>query len=315
MARTPRNLTRLITPPAVYWNRRAVLRAMGVAGLAAVMGSPGCGEAPAPTLSAPETFPKLRPFPAARNARYAVDRPLTPEAVAATYNNFYEFSEAKEEVARLVAAFRMHPWRLQVAGLVDRPRSFDLDEILALPQEERVYRFRCVEAWSMVVPWTGFPLARLLDLCRPLATAKFVRFTSFLNPLEAPNQKTGKYAWPYHEALSIAEARHELTLLSTGIYGQPLKKQHGGPLRIVVPWKYGYKSPKSIVKIELTTERPKTFWNELQPLEYSFESNVEPLVPHPRWSQESERVIGTGERIPSLRFNGYGEQVAGLYRG
>jgi sulfoxide reductase catalytic subunit YedY len=283
-----------ITPEKIYWRRREVLRAMGFLGMSALLG--GCGEAP-------------------RGGRWPVDRPLTPEDVAARFNNFYEFSEDKGRVHELVGRFQVRPWTLKVDGLVEKPRTFDLDEVLKLPHEERIYRFRCVEAWAMTVPWTGVPLARLLAECRPLSSAKFVRFTSFLKPDEAPNQGKGsKYPWPYYEALSIEEAMHELTLVASGIYGHPLPKQHGAPLRIVVPWKYGYKSPKSIVRIELVAEKPHTFWNDLEPAEYSFWSNVEPHVPHPRWSQATERLIGTGERVPTLLYNGYGEQVAKLYK-
>ena len=274
-----------LTPERIYWSRRQVLAMLGFAGFPALLSS-GCG-GPA----------------------------ITPESVAGRFNNFYEFSEHKEEVHRLVEGFRQRPWQVEVRGLVERPRTFDVDEIARLGAEERIYRFRCVEAWSMVVPWTGVPIARLLDVVRPLPAARFVRFTSFLRPEEAPNQRNPKYPWPYYEALRLAEARHDLALLVTGIYGHALSPQHGGPIRVIVPWKYGYKGPKSIVKIELVAEQPHTFWNDLAPSEYSFLSNVDPTVPHPRWSQATERVIGTGERRTTEPFNGYGEQVASLYRG
>ena len=273
------------TPEKAFWTRRQVLAAMGLTGVAALLAR----------------APRLTPA-------------LTPESVAGRYNNYYEFSENKEEVHRLTEAFQMRPWQISVTGLVERPRTFDLDDLQRLSPEERVYRFRCVEAWSMVVPWSGVPLARFLDLCRPLPAARFVRFVSFQRPSEAPNQKSSKYAWPYYEALRMDEARHPLTLLTTGVYGHALPAQHGGPVRLIVPWKYGYKSPKGIVQIELTAERPRTFWNDLQPTEYSWLSNVDPAVPHPRWSQASERVLGTGERRDTEPFNGYGAQVAALYR-
>jgi sulfoxide reductase catalytic subunit YedY len=270
----------------LFWSRRRLLKAMGFGGLWSLLGNTGCERA----------------------------LPVTPEEVAAHYNNFYEFSEDKLEVHRLAENFRMKPWQVEVGGLVEKPRTFDLDDLAKLGSEERVYRFRCVEAWSMVVPWSGVPLARLLDQCRPLATAKFVRFVSFLRPEEAPNQKNTKYEWPYYEGLRMDEARHDLTLLVTGVYGHALPAQHGGPVRIIVPWKYGYKSPKSIVKIELVDHQPHTFWEDQQFNEYPFLSNVDPTVPHPRWSQATERVIGTGERRATEPFNGYAQQVAALYR-
>lgn len=275
-----------MTPEKIFWSRRRLLRAMGFGGLWTLLGNAGCE----------------RPLP------------VTPEEVAGRYNNFYEFSEDKTAVHRLAESFRLRPWQIEVGGLVEKPRTFDLDDLAKLSPEERIYRFRCVEAWSMVVPWSGIPLARLLDQCRPLAKATHVKFTSFLRPEEAPNQKNHKYDWPYYEGLRMDEARHDLTLLVTGAYGHALPAQHGGPVRVIVPWKYGYKSPKSIVKIELTNIEPHTFWNDQAPDEYSFLSNVDPAVPHPRWSQATERVIGTGERRATEPFNGYAEQVAALYR-
>lgn len=251
-----------------------------------------------------------RPHPLFREA----DRPVTEEPMAARYCNFYEFTSGKD-VWRDVEPFQPTPWTLEVAGLVRNPRAYDLDDLVrAFPLEERVYRHRCVETWAMAVPWTGFPLGPLLRRADPLPEARYVRFVSFDRPAEAPGQRHRGYPWPYTEGLTLDEATNELAFLATGLYGHPLLKQHGAPVRLVVPWKYGFKCAKSLVRIELTAEQPATFWNTLQPHEYQFEANVEPDVPHPRWSQARERMLGTGEVRPTLLFNGYGEWVARLYR-
>lgn len=241
-----------------------------------------------------------------------VERPLTEEAVAARYNNFYEFTSGKD-VWRHVENFRVDPWSVEVTGLVAKPRRWSLEELLRLPHEERIYRHRCVEAWAMTVPWKGFPLARLLAAAEPKHSARYVRFLSFSDPTQMPSVAARPWDhWPYYEGLRLDEAMHDLTLVATGIYGHALPKQHGAPVRIVVPWKYGYKSPKSVVKIELLAERPHTFWSDLAPAEYPFESNVNPSHPHPRWSQLTERLIGTWDIRHTLPFNGYA-QVAALY--
>ncbi len=232
-----------------------------------------------------------------------------------TYNNFYEFSTNKEGVAPRARNFVTRPWTVEVTGMVQRPRTFDLDDLLRLGEEERVYRFRCVEAWSMVIPWLGIPLARLLDQVEPLGSASFVAFQTLLDPERMPNQRTRVLDWPYVEGLRLDEARHPLTLLSTGLYGKPLLPQNGAPLRLVVPWKYGFKSIKSIVRIELTDRQPKTTWGDYAPDEYGFYSNVNPQVAHPRWSQARERRIGEWGMRETLMFNGYAEQVASLYQG
>jgi sulfoxide reductase catalytic subunit YedY len=254
-------------------------------------------------------------YPALTHPRFRdLDRPLTPEAAAARYCNFFEFTSSKQ-VWHSVRSFQPVPWTVEVNGLVARPRTFDLDGLVrAFPLEERVYRHRCVEAWAMAVPWTGFPLAALIRKAEPLPAARFVRFVSFHRPAEAGQQNNQFYPWPYTEGLTLAEATNELTFLATGMYGHPLLKQHGAPVRLVVPWKYGFKSAKSIVRIELTADQPATFWNTLAPHEYDFAANVDPRVPHPRWSQASERMLGTGEVRPTLLYNGYAEWVAGLYR-
>jgi len=306
------------TPEHIFANRRRFLRTMGLGAIA--LGTIGCRagddhRAPAAAAAALPN-PNLDLYPARRNSQYTVDRPLTDESIAAHYNNFYEFSETKERVSELVGGFQTRPWDLEITGLVNKPLKLTVDELVRkLPLEERVYRFRCVEAWAMTVPWTGIPLKKVLELAEPQSSAKYVRFTSFLRPDQAPNQKSATwYKWPYYEGMRIDEATNELAMMVTGIYGHELPKQHGAPLRIIVPWKYGYKGPKSIVRIELTEEQPPTFWNDLAPSEYSFLSNVDPTVPHPRWSQASERLLGNNERVTTLPFNGYGEYVASMYR-
>ena len=310
------------TPPEIFLARRRVIRALGLGAIGLAAGPLACrAEAPAPELTGPPPdAPGRDLYPAGPNPRFArgvapVDDYLTERAVAARYNNFYEFSSDKDDVHQRVRNFRIHPWTLAVDGLVEAPRTFGVEDLLrALPLEERVYRFRCVEAWAMVVPWTGFPLRSLLDLVRPRADARFVRFESFHRPSEAWGQRLRLfYPWPYTEGLSLAEARNELAFVATGIYGQPLPKQHGAPIRMVLPWKYGFKGAKSIVRITLTREPPATFWNTVAPDEYDFLANVDPTVPHPRWSQATERRIDTRERVPTLPYNGYGEWVADLY--
>ena len=233
-------------------------------------------------------------------------RAMTDERVAAKYNNFYELTPEKD-VWRYVDRLRTDGWTVEVTGLVSKPRTYSIDELNRFGLEERVYRHRCVEAWSMVVPWRGFPLRKLLLASEPRHAAKFVRFISQQVDGADPRQP-----WPYVEGLRIDEAMHELTLVATGIYGHALPKQHGAPVRIVVPWKYGYKSPKSVVRIELVAGQPRTFWESLAPVEYPFESNVDPSRPHPRWSQATERLIGTWDVRRTLAFNGY-DQVRALY--
>ena len=253
-------------------------------------------------------------FPAPRQARFAdAGRPWTDEIAAARYCNFYEFTSTKS-VWRHVDGFQPEPWTLAVTGLVARPRTFDLDTLRrAFPLEERIYRHRCVETWAMVVPWTGFPLAALLRHVEPLPAARFVRFVSFDRPDEAGHMNDRSLPWPYTEGLTLAEATNELAFLAVGMYGHSLRKQHGAPVRLVVPWKYGFKSAKSLVQIEVTDQQPATFWNTLVPREYDFFANVDPQVPHPRWSQASEWMLDTRERHPTVIYNGYGEWVARLY--
>lgn len=243
-------------------------------------------------------------------------RDITSFENITNYNNYYEFSLGKEEVARLSQNFKTRPWAVEVSGLVANPKTYDVDELIKkFTPEERIYRMRCVEAWSMVIPWLGFSLAKLLNEVQPTSDAKYVRFITLLDKDQMPGQRTNMFPWPYIEGLRLDEARHDLTLLSTGLYGKQLLPQNGAPLRLVVPWKYGFKSIKSIVKIELVKEMPVSLWMATAPNEYGFFANVNPNVPHPRWSQASERVIGATGRVDTLMFNGYEEEVASLYQG
>jgi sulfoxide reductase catalytic subunit YedY len=253
-------------------------------------------------------------FPAKRNEKYKLDRPLTDEVAASRYNNFYEFTETKR-VAGLVKDWDISGWKLEVTGLVDNPTTFDMAELAkAFPYEERLYRFRCVETWAMAVPWTGFEVKKILDYVKPRAGANFVKFVSFDHKKARGTRRGKSYEpWPYTEAVTLAEAQNELAFIATGIYGHPLPKQHGAPVRVVLPWKYGFKGAKSIVRIELVSTMPATFWPTIIPAEYDFLANVNPLMPHPRWSQATEWDIGTKARRPTLPFNGYGDLVAGLY--
>ena len=243
------------------------------------------------------------------------DRAMTPEKVAATYNNFYEFGSTKQ-IAKKAQNLDTDGWMVEIDGAVEQTFSIEAEDLIAkMPVEERVIRHRCVEAWSMVVPWIGFPLADLVKMASPLSKAKYVQFQTFLDPKTASGQKQSWYPWPYTEALTIEEATNPLTFMVTGAYGKVLHKQFGAPIRLHTPWKYGFKSAKSIARISFIEGRPKSFWEELAPDEYGFWANVNPEVPHPRWSQATERDIGTGEKIPTLKWNGYGEEVAALYAG
>ncbi len=295
-----------ITPINEYHNRRSFVKQLG-------LGAGVAGMSLANTLEA-AAAPKL--YPAKRNAKYSPKVVLTNKAWATGYNNFYEFTTSKEHVRFLVDKFKTNPWEVEVSGLCGKPFKFDaLEMAKKLGLEERVYRFRCVEAWSMIVPWTGYTLSKLLKQAEPKASAKYVKFYTAMKPAEMPGlARLPQYPWPYTEGLRLDEAMHDLTFMATGIFGEPLPKQNGAPLRLVVPWKYGYKSIKSIVKIEFTNRQPKTLWNALSPREYPFESNVDPSVPHPRWSQASERLIGPNPvRVKTNKYNGY-PQVAGLYK-
>ncbi|MFN6956320.1 MAG: protein-methionine-sulfoxide reductase catalytic subunit MsrP [Acetobacteraceae bacterium] len=290
-----------VTPEALVLGRRRGL-ALG-AGLLA---------APATALAqgAPPALP-----PAMRNTRYAPGRDITDEREATSFNNFYEFGSHKT-ISRAAQRLPQRPWTVKVEGMVESPREFGIEDLLRfMPLEERVYRLRCVEAWSMVVPWTGFPLSALLDAVRPLGSARYVVFETAAIPAVMPGLRQSWYPWPYIEGCTIEEAANELSFMVVGAYGKPLPPQNGGPIRFHQPWKYGFKAGKSIVRITLTDRRPVSFWERVQPQEYGFWANVNPDVPHPRWSQASERVLGTNARVPTQLFNGYGDFVAALYTG
>jgi sulfoxide reductase catalytic subunit YedY len=296
-----------ITPKDVYFSRRDFIKTAGV--IAGSVALAAC---------APQAA-EFTDEPASASGVLKTDElgdPANSLKDITNYNNYYEFTTDKESVASLSKKFTTSPWTIEVSGMVGKPRTFGIEDLLSLfPQEERIYRLRCVEAWSMVIPWNGFPLASLLKQVEPTSDAKYVRFETVYRPEEMKGQSSPFYPWPYQEGLRLDEAMNDLTLLATGLYGETIMPQNGAPIRLVVPWKYGFKSIKSIVKIELTDKVPDTLWSSVAPNEYGFYANVNPDVNHPRWSQASERRIGELSRRPSLMFNGYGEQVASLYAG
>lgn len=302
----------LVTPESVFLNRRQFVSALG-AGAAAT----GIGLGPARA----EADPSAGLYPVSTNPLFKdAGREVTRKEVNITYNNFYEFGTSKS-ISSAAQRLKIRPWEIKIDGEVEKPFTIAFDDLLKKVQlEERVYRHRCVEAWSMVVPWSGFPLRQLVELAKPLSSAGFVRFETFNDPEMAPGQKPslfglgGGLPWPYVEGVTMAEARNDLTFMATGAYGTPVPRSMGAPIRLHLPWKYGFKSIKSIVRISFTKERPIGFWEQLQSKEYGFWANVNPEVAHPRWSQASERVLGTNERIPTQLFNGYGEFVADLYK-
>ncbi|MFZ6031086.1 MAG: protein-methionine-sulfoxide reductase catalytic subunit MsrP [Chloroflexota bacterium] len=290
-----------ITPESVYLNRRSFLKAAGIVGASALLAA--CG------LGAPDNAPPTV-------ADSGGDEALTPYETIVNYNNFYEFTTDKARVAALAKDFVTSPWSVEVGGLVKNPNTYTIEDLIGkFSQEERVYRLRCVEGWSMVIPWLGFELAALLEDVEPTGEARYVRFESAADENQMPGLKSPFYPWPYTEGLRLDEAMHPLTILATGLYGKPLPPQDGAPIRLVVPWKYGFKSIKSIVKIDLVATQPATLWNSVAPNEYGFYSNVNPDVDHPRWSQATERRIGEAGRRKTLLFNGYADEVAGLYEG
>jgi methionine sulfoxide reductase catalytic subunit len=306
-----------ITPENVYNNRRQFMKGVGALALGAVAVA-ACSAPVAPVVTpAPASTADPTVAPAATGP--LVDElgdPANSFEEITNYNNFYEFTTDKQRVAQLAKDFPTNPWTVEVGGLVRNPKTFAIEDILSgFDQEERIYRMRCVEGWSMVIPWLGFPLRKLLEQVEPTADAQYVRFETLLDPASMPGQRSPWYEWPYVEGLRLDEAMHDLTLLSTGLYGQTLLPQNGAPLRLVVPWKYGFKSIKSIVKIDLVADQPSSLWMVAAPNEYGFYANVNPDVSHPRWSQRTERRIGEGGRRETLMFNGYEEEVAGLYAG
>ena len=287
-----------ITPKQLYLTRRKFLEAAGIFSASAILAA--CMDSTPTSPSGP--------------VKLETDTE-TPKNLATSYNNYYEFGTSKSSVAERAENFQMQPWQVEVGGLVKHPQTFSIEDLLAnFKQEQRIYRMRCVEAWSMVLPWTGFPLAKLLEAVVPLPEAKFVAFQSVYRPEEMPGQVRLDFPWPYLEGLRLDEAQHPLTLLATGLYEEPLTPQNGGPIRLVVPWKYGFKSAKALVKITLQADQPVTFWNAIAPQEYGFYANVNPAVDHPRWSQSEERRIGEIGSRATLLFNGY-DEVAPLYEG
>jgi methionine sulfoxide reductase catalytic subunit len=295
------------TPEAVFTERRRVLKGLAAGSLLTLASPPLLGRARA------DDDPSASLDPVPRNDRYKVDGPITPQDLTSTYNNFFEFGSSKR-ISDAAQALKIRPWTLTIDGMVEKELTLDIDHLLAsMPLEERVVRHRCVEAWSMVVPWDGFPLAKLVELARPLGSAKFVEMHTFLDPDVAPGQRQFWYPWPYTEGLTVAEATNELAFLVCGAYGKPLPKPNGAPLRLAVPWKYGFKHIKSIQKITFTDQQPVSFWEAIGQGEYGFWANVNPDVPHPRWSQATEKRIDTGEVIPTRLFNGYAEFVSNLY--
>lgn len=315
---------RSVTTERAYWNRRQVLQGLMATGLLPLLGcTESSSQAGDQGDQAPIAGSYITDLAASRNPAFAeVERPITTRTVAASYNNFYEFGGTKG-IWQAAQKLPIDPWKLEVTGLVKSPRTYDLDDLRkAFPLEERIYRFRCVEAWSMTLPWIGFPMRSLLQAVEPTSQAKFVRFTSYYNPKVTYGPLAVGFLrslpWPYTEGLRIEEMANELAFFAVGIYGQTLPKQHGAPIRAVLPWKYGFKGAKSIVKIEFTDQQPATYWNTLIPNEYDFEANVNPTKPHPRWSQAQERFVGDEPQFSwqwreTLPYNGYGEYVAKLY--
>ncbi len=303
----------MATSEDAFLNRRAFLTSAGATAAMSALPSDAFSQ----TVTAPGADPSAGLYPAKRNERYQLDgREITDEKINANYNNFYEFGTSKSTAAA-AEALKIRPWTLTIDGLVESPMTLGIDDLLKkVDIEERLYRHRCVEAWSMNVPWSGFPLKALLDIAKPLSSAKYVRFETFFDPKMAPGQRQGLYPWPYVEGVTIAEAANELSFLVTGAYGKPMAKSFGAPIRLALPWKYGFKHIKSISKISFVEKRPKGLWEALQAAEYGFWANVNPQVAHPRWSQATEEVLGSaGKRIPTLLFNGYGPFVADLYKG
>jgi sulfoxide reductase catalytic subunit YedY len=311
---------RMATPEALVFNRRSWLK--GACALAFAGGLANCGPASETEtvasgegeLSPDGADPTQDLYPLTRNAAYIVDRAITSEAIVTNYCNYYEFGSEKDDPSRYAGALPIRPWEISFEGMVEQPFKLGIDELIrAMPLEERLYRHRCVEAWSFTAPWSGFPMKALIERAKPTSSAKYVVMKSFMNPTIAWAQKEFWVPWPYTEGLTIEEATHDLAFMVTGAYGKPLKKQNGSPLRLAAPWKYGFKSIKGIQRFIFTDERPSTYWIALGATEYGFWANVNPQVPHPRWSQATEEVLGTGQRVPTLLYNGYGEEVAQLY--
>jgi sulfoxide reductase catalytic subunit YedY len=310
---------RLATPEALALRRRGVLAgALALsAGSAAGRSAWAAGDAPAAAASPAAAPSSNAPLGAVGplNGKYQPGRAITEEKYATTYNNYYEFDDGKD-LWRAAQKLPQRPWSISIGGMVAKPRTIDIDDLLKQVQlEQRVYRHRCVETWAMTVPWTGFPLSQLVKLADPLGSAKYVEFQTVQDPKAMPGLDSPLYPWPYIEGVTMAEAANDLAFISTGMYGKPLPPQDGGPIRLTLPWKYGFKSAKALVKVSFTDKRPLNFWQALAPDEYGFWANVNPAVSHPRWSQATERLLGGDERVPTVIYNGYGDFVASLYAG
>jgi sulfoxide reductase catalytic subunit YedY len=312
---SPRPASSEITPEHLYLGRRELMRAGAAGGLALTLALAACKRRAAPSNAAASAA-TAAPLPGIKPGPYATDEARTPFADITSYNNFYELGTDKSDPAANAHLLKTRPWTVSFDGEVAKPQVLDIDTLLGLyPLEERVYRLRCVEAWSMVIPWVGFPLGPLIQRMQPTSRAKYVAFTTKLAPDEMPGQRTGALDWPYVEGLRMDEAMHPLTILAVGLYGRVMPNQDGAPIRLVVPWKYGFKSIKSIVKVSFVENEPPTSWNRQAPSEYGFYSNVNPDVDHPRWSQARERRIGEVSKRKTLPFNGYANEVANLYAG
>ena len=305
-----------ITPEHIYLSRRKFMVGIGALAAGSLLSACGVNSFPTPPATDTPTGEANASAPLASMSTDELGDPLTSFEAITNYNNFYEFTLDKQRVAAKAREFVTSPWTVAVGGLVQNPKTYDVDDLLTgFSQEERIYRMRCVEGWSMVIPWQGFRLADLLKEVEPMSQAKYVRFETLYDPEQMPGQRNRGYNWPYIEGLRTDEAMNDLTLMVTGLYGKTLLPQNGAPLRLAVPWKYGFKSIKSIVKIDLVDEMPVSLWMTAAPNEYGFYANVNPDVPHPRWSQSSERRIGERDRRKTLPFNGYAEEVAQLYDG
>ncbi|UOM32755.1 protein-methionine-sulfoxide reductase catalytic subunit MsrP [Acuticoccus sp. I52.16.1] len=309
------------TPESIFYARRTLIKSAGLGMIGAAVAAPAHAGlldnifgADTPTADS-EVDPTADLYPVPRNEAYTHTRPITDEGLATTYNNFYEFGSHKR-IYNAAQKLAIRPWSVILDGMVEQEQTIDIDTLIRqMPLEERVYRHRCVEAWSMVVPWTGFAMADFVKLARPTAGAKYVRMETFENPEVASGQRQSWYPWPYVEGVTLEEATNPLAFLVTGVYGKPVPEQNGAPLRLALPWKYGFKSIKSLVRFTFTDQKPVSFWEELAPTEYGFWANVNPEVAHPRWSQAEEKPLGADEEIPTQLYNGYAEEVAGLYKG
>ncbi|MFB3920590.1 MAG: protein-methionine-sulfoxide reductase catalytic subunit MsrP [Terriglobia bacterium] len=309
---------RLVTPEEVYLNRRRFLSRAGTAALAGAgtLILPGASRLLGATEQyQPLDLPRLT---APRNPEYKTDRPISSERAGTGYNNYYEFTQAKDQVWKVARDFKPRPWQIEFKGHIEKPFKIDVDELIKkMTLEERVYRHRCVERWVVIVPWIGFPMKKLVDFAAPTSKARYVRMVSFFRPGQAPGQRGQSpdwdALWPYHEGLTMQEATNELAFIVVGVYGKILPNQNGAPIRIHLPWKYGLKSIKAITRFEFVEKEPPTFWHEAVPSEYDFESNVNPNKPHPRWSQAKEQIVETGEVVPTKLYNGYEKYVSHLY--